>query len=216
MSLPPYNPVINPADFSTAVTNTYFPLTVGTVLVYDGIRDATIPRHHEITVTPETKVILGVTCVVVRDVVTTNSALVEKTTDWYAQDKAGNVWYFGEDTAEYENGQVTTTAGTWLGGVDGALPGMIMPADSKVGDAYRQEYRPGIAEDFATVKQVGTTASTPAGDYSNVLVTEDIDLLDASKLDTKHFAPNVGLVATEGTAGGHTEVTKLTQILHGQ
>jgi hypothetical protein len=211
-SLPPYAPVIDPADFVADVTNRYFPLKPGTTFVLDGTRDDQ-PRHDEMTVTSETKTIMGVTCIVVRDVATSNTALVEKTTDWYAQDKDGNVWYFGEDTAEYTNGQVTSTAGTWLAGVDGALPGLIMKATPAVSDAYRQEYRPGIAEDFAKIVQTEATITTPVGAFDKVVVTEDTDLLDATKNEHKSYAPDVGLVATDGMVNGHHEVRTLTSIL---
>ena len=215
MSLPPYAPVIDPADFGSEVTNQYFPLKPGTTFMVDGTRDG-VQRHDEMTVTKETKTIMGVPCVVVRDVATSQTALVEKTTDWYAQDKDGNVWYFGEDTAEYTNGKVSSTAGTWLAGVDGAIPGIIMKSSPAVGDGYRQEYRPGIAEDYATVLQTDATQSTPAGDFAKVLITEDIDLLDRSKNEHKSYAPGVGLVASDGMVSGHHEVRKLTSILTAQ
>jgi len=211
-SFPPYHPAIDPAKFTDQITNPYFPLAPGTTLVYDGKRDDT-PRRAEVTVTHDTKIIIGVKCIVVRDVVTSNNALVEKTVDWYAQDKDGNVWYFGEDTAEYTNGAVTSTAGTWLAGVDGAMPGIVMEASPKVGDAYRQEYRPGEAEDFAKVEKLDSTITVPAGSYSRVLVTEDTDLLDTSKLEHKSYAPSVGFVGTEGMVNGHHEVVSLTSIL---
>jgi hypothetical protein len=214
-SFPPYNPVIDPASFTSNVTNPYFPLIPGTTYVFDGTRDGS-PRRAEVTVTHETKTIMGVKCIVVRDVVTANNQLVEKTVDWYAQDKDGNVWYFGEDTAEYENGAVTSTAGTWLAGVDGALPGIVMEAKPAIGDAYRQEYRPGEAEDYAKVEQLDGAITVPAGSYSNVIVTEDTDLLDTSKLEHKSYAPGVGFVGTEGMVNGHHEVVSLTSILTAQ
>jgi hypothetical protein len=204
--------VIDPARFSDKITNPYFPLKPGTTFIYDGKRDD-IPRRTEMTVTSETKMILGVKCIVVRDVLTSNSALVEKTVDWYAQDADGNVWYFGEDTAEYANGAVTSTAGTWLAGVDGALPGIIMEAAPKVGDAYRQEYRPGVAEDYAKVQKLDGAITVPAGSYDRVVITEDTDLLDTTKLEHKSYAPGVGFVATEGMVNGHHEVSSLTSIL---
>ena len=211
-SLPPYKPVIDPAAFTNKVTNPLFPLTPGTTYIYEGTRDG-VPRHAEVSVTNETKIIMGVVCVVVRDVLTSNNALVEKTTDWYAQDKDGNVWYFGEDTAEYENGAVTSTAGTWLAGVDGALPGMIMKASPVVGDAYRQEYRPGEAEDFAKVLQLDASWEVPAGSYTHVVVTEDTDLLDTAKLEQKYYAPGVGFLGSTGSVDGHKEDAKLSSIL---
>jgi hypothetical protein len=214
MSLAPYTPKIDPAAFKAAITNPYFPLKPGTTFIYEGKRDD-VPRRAEVTVTSETKTIMGVKCLVVRDVVTSNNALVEKTVDWYAQDKDGNVWYFGEDTAEYTNGAVTSTAGTWLAGVDGALPGIVMKAAPVVGDAYRQEYRPGQAEDFAKVEKLDATITVPAGSYTRVVVTEDTDLLDTSKLEHKSYAPGVGFVGTEGMVNGHHEVVSLVSILVG-
>src|SRR5207342_2710858 len=140
----PYHPTVNPSQFTDKITNQYFPLTPGTVMVYEGTRDG-VPLRIELTVTNDTKVIMGVKCIVVRDIVT--GALEERTSDWYAQDAAGNVWYFGEDTKEYKNGVVTSTAGSWEAGVNGALPGIIMWANPVPGKPYRQEYRPGQAED---------------------------------------------------------------------
>ena len=211
VSLPPYKPVIDPAAFVDKITNPLFPLTPGTTYIYEGTRDG-VPRRDETTVTNETKTIMGVACIVVRDVATSNNVVVEKTTDWYAQDKDGNVWYFGEDTAEYENGKVTSTAGTWMAGVDGALPGIIMKAAPKVGDAYRQEYRPGEAEDFAKVLQLDASQEVPAGSYTNVVVTEDTDLLDATKLEQKFYAAGVGFLGSTGTVNGHKEEVKLASI----
>jgi hypothetical protein len=172
-----------------------------------------VPRRTELTITKETKTIMGVSCVVVRDVVTSNNALVEKTIDWYAQDTSGNVWYFGEDTAEYVNGAVTSTAGTWTAGVDGAFPGIVMEASPKVGDSYRQEYRPGVAEDFARIIQIDASTTVPAGSYTNTVVTQDTDLLDATKLEHKWYAPGVGYIGGNGTVNGHMEDIKLISIL---
>ncbi|MDQ2942673.1 MAG: hypothetical protein M3R21_03270, partial [Candidatus Dormibacteraeota bacterium] len=201
-TLPPYHPTIDPSNnFTDQITNPYFPLKPGTTLVFEGKRDD-VPRRTEMTITRETKMIMGVKCIVVRDVLTTGNALVEKTVDWYAQDTNGNVWYFGEDTAEYVNGAVSSTAGTWLAGVDGALPGIVMEAFPKVGDAYRQEYRPGVAEDFAKVQKIDASITVPVGTYSRAVVTEDTDLLDKTKLEHKSYAPNIGFVASEGMVNG--------------
>jgi hypothetical protein len=179
-------------------------------MVYEGTRDG-VPLRIELTVTSDTKVIMGVRCIVVRDIVT--GALEERTSDWYAQDASGNVWYFGEDTKEYKNGLVTSTAGSWEAGVDGALPGIIMLAHPAQGDAYRQEYRPTVAEDVAMVKQLNATANVPAGNYSNVLVTNDRDLLDLTKDEDKYFAPGVGTVKLTGLVNGHREEVWLTSVL---
>jgi hypothetical protein len=206
----PYSPKVDPAQFTHTITNKYFPLVPGTVMVYEGKRDGE-PLRIELTVTNETKDIFGVRTIVVRDIV--SGALDERTSDWYAQDAAGNVWYFGEDTKEYTNGVVSSTAGTWEAGVDGALPGVIMQADPVQGRAYRQEYRPTVAEDVARIKQVGASADVPAGKYSDVLVTNDRDLLDLNKDEDKYFAPGVGMVKLGGLVNGHREDVWLVSIL---
>jgi hypothetical protein len=209
----PYHPTVDPTQYTDAITNPYFPLAPGTVMVYEGSRDG-VPLRIELTVTNETKVIMGVKCIVVRDIV--SGALDERTSDWYAQDAAGNVWYFGEDTKEYTNGVVSSTAGSWEAGVDGALPGIIMEADPVQGDAYRQEYRPTVAEDIARILQLDATAKVPAGDYTNVLVTNDRDLLDLNKDEDKYFAKGVGLVKLSGLVNGHREEVWLVSILKTQ
>lgn len=205
-----YAPKVDPAQFTDKITSKYFPLVPGTVMVYEGKRDGE-PLRIELTVTNETKDIFGVKTIVVRDIVT--GALEERTSDWYAQDTAGNVWYFGEDTKEYTNGVVSSTAGSWEAGVDGALPGIIMQASPAQGEAYRQEYRPTVAEDVALIKQLGASAEVPAGRYSDVLVTNDRDLLDLNKDEDKYFAPGVGLVKLGGLVNGHREDVWLVSIL---
>jgi hypothetical protein len=161
-------------------------------------------------VTTETRVIMGVKCVVVRDDVTSNGALVEKTTDWYAQASDGSVWYFGEATAEYVNGAVSSTQGSWEAGVDGAQPGIIMEAAPRTGDNYRQEYRPGIAEDMAKVIKTNSTTKVGGVTYKNVVVTEDTNPLAPDKQDEKQYAPGVGLIYTVRVSTGHREVSSYT------
>jgi hypothetical protein len=202
---PPYHLTVVPAQFTHVVTNAYFPLEPGKTRVYDGTRDGQ-PQHTEMAVTKETRTIMGVKCVVVRDVVTSNGALVEKTTDWYAQHQNGDVWYFGESTAEYTNGKVSSTHGTWEAGVDGAQPGIIMLATSKPGDHYKQEYRPGEAEDQATVLRIDPSVKVPGGTFSKIVITEDRDPLNPDKVDLKKYAPGIGLVYSERVRTGHHEV----------
>ena len=117
---PTYNPTINPADFVAGVNNPLWPLVPGTIYVFQGGNETI-----DVTVTNDTKEILAVTTIVVHDVVSVNSEVIEDTYDWYAQDIAGNVWYFGEDTKEYENGVLVSTEGSWEAGVDGAKPGIV-------------------------------------------------------------------------------------------
>jgi hypothetical protein len=207
-----YHPVIVPADFSTRITNPYFPLPPGTTYVFDGIRDG-LPQRTEMTVTKETKMIMGVSTVVVRDVVTSNGALVEKTTDWYAQKRNGDVWYFGEATAEYENGKVTSTKGSWEAGVDNAQPGIIMLGSPRPGAGYRQEYRPGEALDTAKVQAVGEKVTVPAGTYSKVVVTNDTNPLAPDRIDKKWYGPGVGLVKVLRERTGHHEEARLVKIV---
>ncbi len=205
-----YHPKIVPSQFSTTVNNRYFPLKPGTTRLYRGTRDG-VPTSTRYAVLKQTKSVMGVKCLVISDVVTQNHSLVEKTTDWYAQDSKGNVWYFGENTAEYINGVVTNTDGTWEAGVDHALPGIVMEASSRTNDHYRQEYRPGIAEDTATVLETNASIKLPSGTYSHVVVTQDINPLDPTKHERKWFAPGVGFVHADLHQGGHHEVSSLVK-----
>jgi len=201
----PYSPTIDPARFTDRVTNRYFPLTLGTTYVYEGTKDGT-PQRNEVTVTRDAKTILGVRCVVVHDVVMEEGNLVEQTFDWYVQDSNGNVWYFGEDSKEYEAGKVTSTKGSWEAGVDGAQPGIVMEASPKVGDTYRQEYYAGEAEDMATVLNVNESKTVSAGSYQEVVVTEDFTPLELDQVEHKYFAPGVGFVMGSMVKGGSEEI----------
>lgn len=205
-----YHPKIVPSQFSTTVDNRYFPLKPGTTHIYKGTRDG-VPTSTRYVVLRQTETVMGVKCLVISDIVTQNHSLVEKTTDWYAQDSKGNVWYFGENTAEYAIGVVTNTDGTWQAGVDLALPGIVMEASSSVGDHYRQEYRPGIAEDTATVLQTNASIKLPLGTFSHVVVTRDINPLDPAKHERKWFAPGVGFVHADLHQASHHEVSSLVR-----
>ena len=212
-SAEPYEPVIDPTNFTATVDNPYFPLAPGMRWVMEGSGKSA----GEVTttrVTAETKTIMGVVCTVVRDEVKVDGALQELTFDWYAQDTDGNVWYFGEDTAEYKNGEVSSREGAWEAGVDGAQPGIIMPADPLVDLTYRQEFLAGQAEDQATVVRLGATADTPAGSYTDVLVTEDSTPLEPNVAERKFYAPGVGLVMERQVRGGRA-VNALTEFTPG-
>ena len=160
-----YNPVINPANFSTStnITNPYFPLKPGTTFVYEGNTAAGL-EHDEFQVTRKTHTFLGVKCVEVHDKVSVDGVLTEDTLDWFAQDKAGNVWYFGEESKQLEDGIVIGIEGSWQTGVDGAKPGIVMEAKPKVGDNYRQEYTISDAEDNAEVIATGADDQRPRQD----------------------------------------------------
>ena len=208
-----YSPHIDPADFTTKIDNKYFPLKRGTTLVYRGkTKDATV--GDVVAVTSDTKQIMGVECVVVDDKVTEDGKLAEQTYDWYAQDKKGNVWYFGEDSKEINNGKVTSTEGSWEAGKNGAKPGTIMPAHPKVGHTYRQEYSKGVAEDMARPLKLDGSASVPYGSFDHTLVTYEWTPLDPNVSAHKYYAARVGTIL-EAAAKGPPERLELVDVKHG-
>jgi hypothetical protein len=193
---------LDPADFSTNIDNPYWPMAPGNKWVYRETDEGT-EKRVEVTVTDRTKRIAnGVEARVVRDVVTEDGVPVEITDDWYAQDKAGNIWYLGEDTAEYENGKVKTRAGSFEAGVDGAQAGIIMPADPRDGMAYRQEYYKGEAEDRAEVLSTDEQVEVPFGYFEGALMTKDLVPLEPKVSEYKLYARGVGPVLTVKTSGG--------------
>ena len=145
-------------------------------------------------------------CVVVDDKVWLDDELIEVTLDWYAQDKDGNVWYMGEDSKEYEDGKVVSTAGSWEAGIDGAKPGIIMLAIPVVGVVYRQEYYKGEAEDKAEVLSLNESVTVPFGSYENCLRTKDWNPLDMETIEEKYYAPGVGVVLEVMVKGGDERV----------
>jgi uncharacterized protein YceK len=204
-----YHPTIVPADFTTHITNPYWRLKPGATWTFDGTKDH-VPEHVVITVAHDTKTILGVKCLVVHDLVTLNGSVEENTTDWYAQDRAGNIWYFGEDSKDYKNGVVISTQGTWESGVDGAQPGVVIHQHNPVRLAYRQEYRPGVAEDIARVITNTAVVHVTAGTFRNVVETLDTDPLNPQKVEHKYWALGVGPVHVIRVGSFHQEEIKLT------
>ncbi len=193
-----YDPKIDPANFidpaqigKTIEPNPYFLLLPGYTRIYkQGTQTITV------AVTSDTKEIMGVTCAVIHDVVEDNGVLIEDTWDWYAQDKDGNVWYFGEATQKFENGK-TSTEGSWEHGVDGAKAGVVMwgNPEAKIGEMYRQEYYANHAEDWGKVLGVTESATTPAASCAgNCLITEDTTPLEPDVLEHKYYAPGVGFI----------------------
>src|ERR671910_2029879 len=136
-----YQPDIDPANFVDVIDNRYLPYAPGSSWTYEGTDDGET-EQIEVVVTDERREVMGISAVVVRDTVTMEGALVEDTYDWFAQDRDGNVWYLGEETAEHEDGQVVSTEGSWEAGVDGALPGIVMPAQPAVGE--EKYFAPGV------------------------------------------------------------------------
>ncbi len=186
-----YNPQINPKDFVSNINNKYLTLTSGKKFIYEGKTEEGVERT-EVYVTHEKKKILGVNAVIVWDRVWLNDELIEDTKDWYAQDKHGDVWYFGEDSKELVNGKVAGTKGSWQAGVKGALPGIVMKANPQVGDDYRQEYYPGEAEDMAEVVSLGAKAKVKYGSFSNCLQTRDRNPLEPGGDEYKYYCPEIG------------------------
>jgi hypothetical protein len=208
-------PKFNAKNFTegTLVDNPYLTYEPGTVFTYE-VRneDGKLTEIRTVTVEETTKPITidGVTinCIIVTDEVrlAKNNKLVEVASDYFAQDNSGNVWYFGEDVKNYQNGKFVDTEGSWIAGTDGAEPGIVMLADPKIGATYDQENAPEIAEDFATVKDLNATTTLEAFDttLNDLLQTEDINPLETD--------PDTGqLLATENKyysndTGFNTEV----------
>jgi hypothetical protein len=199
---------LDPADFSADIDNPRWPMRVGSRWVYrvtdssDGSR-----KRQVIKVTDRTKMIAdGIEARVVRDVVTRHGKPVEVTRDWYAQDSEGNVWYFGEHTIEYRHGKPIDN-GSWEAGVDGALPGIALPAKPEVGMTYREEYSKGEAEDQSRVLRLDAQAEVPAGHYTGVLMTEDYSPIEPRVSELKFYAEGSGqaVLAVDVSGGSERE-----------
>lgn len=204
-----YTPVINPDNFKDGVDHEYYPLSIGTVYTYEAeTEDGT--EITTVTVTSQTKVIMDVTCMVVNDKVELDGELIENTDDWFAQDNDGNVWYMGEYSEEWEDGELESTDGSWEAGVDGAYPGIIMPANPILGIPYRQEYYYEEAEDWGKVVELDVTVETPYGTFTNCIKTEDWNALEPDVLENKYYAPGIGVVKEEVV--DEDEIVLLTNI----
>src|ERR671937_1158341 len=191
-----------PSRFVHGVTNPWFPLRPGTTLVYRGVEDGK-PSRDVVHVTGATKRIAGVVCTAVSDRLYLRGKLEERTTDWYAQDKAGNVWYFGEDTAELDaQGRVTTREGTWRTGVHGARAGIYMPAHPRVGQRGRQEYYAGHAEDHFQVLSLSARVHTRVASSRHALLTKEWTPLEPGTIDHKLYVRGIGTVLEQTVRGG--------------
>ncbi|MBA2279900.1 MAG: hypothetical protein M3527_04995 [Actinomycetota bacterium] len=206
-----YGPVIDPAEFVDVIDNPYLPLTAGSRWVYEG-DDGNGLERIEVVVTGDRRQVMGVSTWIVQDTVTVDGVVVEDTFDYFAQDREGNVWYFGEDSREFEDGVAVNAEGSWEGGIDGALPGIAMPADPRVGDSYRQEFDPGNAEDLGEILDVGVSRATATADHTDVVVTEDWSPLAPEIVEEKWYARGVGNVRSTHTAGetGTVELVEFT------
>jgi hypothetical protein len=198
-------PKLPPArDFARRIDNKYFLLTPGTQFLYRGKQDGK-PREVTVLVTHKTKTILGIRAVVVLDQVLVGARPEERTYDWYAQDKRGNVWYLGEDSSDFVKGKWVRSEGSWQAGADGARPGIVMQANPVVGDVYRQEYYKGHAEDMAGVLRTGGSVSVPYGTFHKALVTKEWTPLERGVVEQKYYVRGVGNLRTVMVKGGSEE-----------
>jgi hypothetical protein len=208
-----YRPQIDPQRFGPDVTNPWYPLRPGTTYTYRGL-DEGDPVRDVVVVTNRTRVIDGVRTRAVSDRLFQDGAVVERTHDYFAQDSCGNVWYFGEDTAELNDaGRVTSTEGTWHAGVDGAEPGVFMQARPHLGRHFRQEWYPKHAEDTFVVIDLSTPVHVPAGSYPDALRTEETTALEPGVVDNKWYAKGIGDVQ-ELTVHGPQEKLVLVSVTH--
>lgn len=207
---------LDPADFTTKIDNPYWPMAVGNTWVYRETDTSAGRAKVVVRVTDKTKKIAnGITARVIRDTVTEKGVPVEVTDDWFAQDDRGNIWYLGEYVTNYRDGKVVDHAGSFEAGVDGAQPGIAMPADPKPGLAYRQEYYAGEAEDKGAVVTVGEErVEVPYGHFAkDVLMTRDLVPTEPKVEELKFYARGVGpllSVHTDGD-GGRAELLAFTR-----
>jgi hypothetical protein len=184
-------PTFDPDNFVTVIDNPRYPLQPGTTYINaspDGF------FADNLTVTRDTIEILGVSCVVVDDLAYEDGELVERTLDYFAQDKQGNVWYLGEDSTHFEDGKVVSTEGSWRAGNGNQHAGIIMEADPQVGDFYKQEQAPGVAEDQAVVISLNASLDVPYGSFTGLLQTDDTTPLEPGFVERKTYAEGVGLL----------------------
>ena len=199
------------SDFVPHVHNPYFPLRPGTTFRYRGTKDGK-STADVYRVTDQIRRILGVPCVSVKDKLYENGSLEERTTDWYAEDRQGRVWYFGESTAELNPaGKVISTEGSWQSGVKDASPGIFMPKVPQIGQSYRQEYLKGEAEDHFKVMKLHAPVTVPAAHYHNALLTKEWTPLEPGVIDHKYYVRGIGEVSEE-TIKGPLETSKLVAV----
>jgi len=208
---------LDPADFTTKIDNRFWPMRPGSRWVYRETDSEGAKARDVVTVTHRTKQVAnGITARVVHDVVTEHRDLAEVTDDYYAQDRAGNIWYLGEATTVYANGKPKSTEGSWEAGVDGAQPGVIMPARPRAGMRYRQEYYKGHAEDRGRVMSLREMVEVPFGFFrpGRVVMTADTSPLEARVLEYKFYARGVG-PALAVSVSGETDREELVRFRRG-
>ena len=202
-----YDPVIDPKNFINTITNPFLPTQPGNAYIYS------MPHGTDtFFITRKRIQILGVSCVIVHDTSVVSGVTEEDTFDYFAQDRQGNVWYFGEDTTQLNDGVVVGVEGSWRAGVNGAKPGIIMKAVPKVGDEYRQEFALGTAEDSAKVVALNQEVHVTFGSFKNALKTFEFSGLEPTARENKYYVPGVGNVLTVDLVTGERD--ELIKIEH--
>lgn len=192
-------------SFVSGFKNEYLAFEVGKVFYYEGeTEDGT--ETIKVTVTSDTKEIIGVTTTVVSDTVWLDGELIEATDDWFAEDDEGNVWYFGEYSEEWEDGEYVGPEGSWEAGVDGAQPGILMYANPKMGMKYQQEYYKGEAEDMAMVINLNKTVEIDYGTFEGCLETMEWTPLEPGEREHKFYKKDVGLLMELQPKGGRITI----------
>ncbi len=218
-----YDPDIDPTYFvdpneigNSIPANPYFPLVVGHQRILEN-EDEVIT----VTVTDKTKLIDGVMCRVVEDIVSEDGVPIEITADWYAQDMYGNVWYFGEDARDFETfegddpeePELVSIDGSWKSGRDGSKPGIIAHAHPQVGETYREEISLGEAEDMAEVLSITGNEMTPGASCNGAcLVTRNFTALEPGVDEIKYHAPGIGVILEIDDEGNRTELVEFNQL----
>jgi hypothetical protein len=202
------------ASNASRIDNPYLPLVPGTTLKYRGMmKDGTTPQLVTFVVTRLTKLVMGVTCTVVRDTVTSRGRPVERTYDWFAQDRQGNVWYMGEETQELKHGRFGRMIDSGPAGQNGAQPGLMMEAHPMNGDSYWQFHWPGHAMDTTTVLGKGRPVRLPSGSLDHTLLTEEQSPLEPGVKDQKWSVRGIGYVRERAASGSHEQI-KLVSVTH--
>jgi hypothetical protein len=206
---------LDPADFSADIDNPQWPMTVGSRWVYrvTDMSDGSI-EHEVIRATRRTKLMAdSIRVRVVRDVVRRHGKPVEVTNDWYAQDREGNVWYFGEHTTAFERGKAIDN-GSWQAGVAGAMPGIALPAKPCVGLSYREEYSKGVAEDQSRVLAVDAQVRVRVGHFRHALLTEDFSPIEPNVSELKFHARGSGQAVLAIDVSGGSDREELIEYTH--
>ena len=204
-----YHPHIDPSNFLETVDNPYYPLVPGTTFKYRETDKGEV-SENVVTVTHDTRMIMGVKCIVVHDTVMKDGKLAEDNYDWIAQDKQGNVWYFGEATREISPGGMVSTQGSWEAGVNGGQPGILMPGNPEPDAPYRQNYGRGAAEDMGQIVALNESVTVPAGSYRGCVKSLQWSLLEAGT-ENQWYAEGVGVVKTSATGGTVEELISVTR-----